>query len=225
MRILIIDDERILTDFLKPSLEDEGYTVDIAEDGKDGYYLAETNGYDLIILDLNLPKESGCDICRKLRADGFDVPILVLSAKTELPDKIGLLNMGADDYMTKPFSFEELLARIQAISRRPKTIEAHETIKIDDIEIDTSNQRVSRNGQDIFLRQKEYNILLYLAKHKNQVVTRATLMEKFWDVHANPLSNTIETHISILRDHLSKAGCENMILTVPKRGYKLVSTK
>ncbi len=198
MRILIAEDDKGIINYLKPSLEGENFIVDAVEDGEKGLYLAQTNDYDLIILDNILPKKEGYKICEEIRKDGKTVPIMMLSVKSEIETKVKLLNAGADDYVTKPFSFEELRARIKALLRRPKKIE-NQILKVDDLVLDKSRQTVARGKKEIYLTGKEFSLLEYLMKNQDTVLSRGMIMEHVWDMNADPFSNTIEMHILNLR--------------------------
>ncbi len=220
MRILIVEDEKDIRDFVAKSLRAESFAVDTAPDGEKGSFLARTNDYDLVILDNIMPKKSGLQVCQEIRADGKTVPILILSVKSETNTKVDLLNAGADDYLTKPFSLDELLARVRALLRRPKQIE-NEVLKIDDLVVDVNRQTVQRAGQDIYLTRKEFALLVYLLKNQGLVLSRGMIMEHVWDMTADPFSNTIESHILSLRRKIDSQGKKKLIHTVPGRGYKI----
>jgi two-component system, OmpR family, response regulator len=220
MRILIVEDDPEISNFLRSSLEAELFSVDIAADGEAGSYLARTNDYDLVILDYALPKKDGREVCSEIRQAAKSMPILMLTVRSELPDKVELLNMGVDDYLTKPFQFDELIARIRALLRRPKQIQSS-ILKVDDLEVDTTKFRVYRNGQEIQLTRKEFQLLEYLLKNQDNVVSRGMIMEHVWDRTGDLFSNTIETHILNLRKKIEIAGKKKLIHTVPGRGYRL----
>jgi two-component system copper resistance phosphate regulon response regulator CusR len=194
--------------------------VDLAEDGEKGSYLAKTNDYDMIILDNMLPKKNGAEVCQEIRATGKNTPIIMLSARGEMGIKVELLNKGADDYMTKPFSLEELLARIRALLRRPHYVSS-EVLTIDDLVMDTKRHTVKRGEKEIYLTRKEFMLLEYLLKHRDSVVSRGMIMEHVWDMNADPFSNTIESHILNVRKKISAKGKKNLIHTLPGVGYKL----
>jgi len=223
MRILIVEDEKDIGDFLKVSLEAEMFTVDLAVDGEKGSYLARTNNYDVIILDNVLPKKTGAEICRELRGAGIAAPIIMLSVQSEPLQKMDLLNMGADDYMAKPFTFGELLARVRAVLRRPQQLQS-EVLQLEDLKMDVSKFQVFRGDKEIYLTRKEFELLEYLMRNRGNVVSRGTLIEHIWDMHADPFSNTIETHILNLRRKIDSTASQKLIQTVPGRGYK-VDTK
>ena len=220
MRILIIEDEKKIIDFLKKSLENECFVVDVAMDGEKGLYLAQTNNYNIIILDNVLPKKTGRQVCEEIRKDGKTVPIIMLSVKGETTTKVELLNAGADDYLTKPFSLEELLARIRALLRRPKQIES-EVLKLDDLTLDTKRHLVKRGKKEVYLTRKEFMLLEYLMKNQGIVLSRGMILEHVWDMNADPFSNTIESHILSLRRKTDFKGTKKLIHTVPGRGYKI----
>lgn len=223
MRILIVEDEQDIREFLKISLEAEMFTVDLAENGEKGSHLARANKYDVIILDDILPKKTGAEICAEIRKNGQTTPIIMLSIKTQATQKIDLLNMGADDYIGKPFTFGELLARIRAVLRRPQQLES-DILEMEDLVLDVARHRVLRNGKEIYLTRKEFELLEYLMRNRGTVVSRGTLIEHIWDMQADPFSNTIETHILNLRKKIDTQPGRKLIQTVPGRGYK-VDTK
>lgn len=222
MRVLVIEDEEKIATFLKSGLESEYFAVDIAEDGEKGSSLAKINDYDIIILDNMLPKKSGGQVCEDIRKTGKTTPIIMLSAVNEMGIKVDLLNKGADDYMTKPFSLEELLARIRALLRRPSVISS-DILEIDDLVMDTKKHTVKRNNKEIYLTRKEYMLLELLLKNEGNVVSRAAIMEHVWDMNADPFSNTIESHILNVRKKISSKGTKELIHTLPGIGYKMQS--
>jgi DNA-binding response OmpR family regulator len=219
MRILVVEDEKKIGAFLKAGLNEKCYSVDLAPDGERGSFLARTTEYDLIILDNILPKMTGLDICKDLRERGKIVPILMLSVRSDTATKVELLNAGADDYLCKPFSLDELLARVNALSRRPPVIES-DVMKIDDLKIDAVNYSVVRGRKRLYLTRKEFMLLAYLLRHRGTVVSRGMILEHVWDMNGDPFSNTIESHISSLRRKVDLPGRKKLIHTVPGRGYK-----
>lgn len=223
MRILIIEDDADLRSVLKSGFESECFVVDMVDDGEQGSYLARTNDYDVILLDYNLPKKNGREVCAEIRQSGKTTPIIMLTVQSEVGMKVDLLNLGADDYVEKPFSFEELLARVRSVLRRPKTIQ-DEVYQIDDLVFDARRHLVTRAGKPIELTRKEFMLLEYLLRNKTEVVTRGMLIEHVWDMHIDPLSNTIDTHILRLRKKLDVGGSHELIHTVPGRGYKIMAT-
>lgn len=218
----MIEDEEGIASFLKAGLESEYFAVDIAEDGERGSYLARTNDYDIIILDNMLPKKNGAEVCDEIRKSGKTTPIIMLSARAELGIKVELLNKGADDYLTKPFSLEELLARIRALLRRPLVITS-EILQTDNLIVDTKQHSIKRGDKEIYLTKKEFMLLELLLKKKGTVVTRGTIMEHVWDMNVDPFSNTIESHILNLRKKIAIKDGRDLISTLPGIGYKIES--
>jgi len=221
MKILITEDNSAIRNVLRMSLEAASFTVDEAENGEDGSFLARTNEYDLVLLDNVLPKKMGKQVCKEIREAGKTMPVLFLSMKNEVNDKVEMLNCGADDYLTKPFSFDELLARMRALLRRP--IQIQETIlKIADIELHQDRNQVFKKGKELYLTRKEFTLLAYLLLNKERVVSRGQLLEHVWDINADPFSNTIEAHILNLRKKLGDTK-KRLIRSVPGRGYKITN--
>jgi len=219
MRILIVEDEKDISRFLKSGLEAESFVVDVAEDGERGSYFARTNDYDVIVLDNLLPKKMGLQVCEEIRKESISTPILMLSVKSETTTKVDLLNAGADDYLTKPFSLDELLARVRALLRRPEKI-VGQIFTIDDLTVDTSKQLVKRTHKEIYLTRKEFALLDYLLRNQGAVVSRGMILEHVWDMHVDPFSNTIEAHITSLRKKVDTKP-KKLIRTVPGRGYRI----
>ncbi|PIT87131.1 MAG: DNA-binding response regulator [Candidatus Magasanikbacteria bacterium CG10_big_fil_rev_8_21_14_0_10_40_10] len=221
MRILLVEDEPEIIDFLKPSLQAECYAVDVVSEGEKASYFGRTGHHDLIILDCMLPKKNGQQICREIRQAGKSMPIIVLSKINDIDNKISLLEAGADDYMVKPFSLEELLSRIKALLRRPHRIN-DEIIQISDVILDTGKNRVTKNSQPVRLTKKEFMLLQYLMINKGAVLSRGKLLEHVWDMNADPFSNTIESHILSLRRKIeNKKTKQKIIFTIPGRGYMI----
>ena len=220
MRALVIDDERGVRETLAENLRARSFAVDTAEDGTEGSYMARTNVYDLIILDNMLPEKNGLTVCEEIRRTGNMTPILVLSVLSDAWRKVDLLNAGADDYMIKPFSFEELMARIRALLRRPITMEGDILTK-DNLSLDTKQQTAKRGNDSIYLTRKEYMLLEYLMRHRGTVLSRAMIMEHVWDMTTDPFSNTIESHILSLRKKVEHPDRKKLIHTVPGRGYRI----
>lgn len=216
MRILVIEDEHKIGSSIKRGLELEGYAVDLAFDGEDGYDLAISEDYGVIVLDLMLPKMSGIEVCTKLRGEGNHTPILMLTAKGEVADRVNGLNSGADDYLIKPFAFTELVARIKALSRRPKE-NIGTVLKSDDLVLDTVSYSVKQKGKEISLSKKEFSLLEYLMRHKGKVVTKEQIIQSVWDYEADILPNTVEVFIGYLRNKIGKA----VIETIRGFGYKI----
>lgn len=220
MRILIIEDDIHVIDSLRKSLEAECFAVDCSSDGETGSYTARINDYDAVILDLILPKKNGLQVCQDIRNAGKHMPIIIISIKGEPLHKIPILNAGADDYVPKPFSFEELLARLRAVLRRPKTIE-DALLFVGDLSLDRNRQRVMRGEQEIYLTRKEFSLLEYLMRNKGNVVSRGMIMEHVWNSDSDPFSNTIEAHILNLRKKVDVTKERKLIYNVPGRGYKI----
>ena len=217
MRILVVEDEHKIASSLKKGLEQESYAVDLAFTGPDGYDLASSETYDLIILDLMLPEMSGIKICKKLREENNHTPVLMLTAKGQTSDKVEGLNSGADDYLTKPFAFEELLARIKALFRRPQKTTGS-IYNVGDLKLDTITYGVKRGDKKINLSSKEFSLLEYLMRNYNQVVSKDQIIEHVWDYDADILPNTVEVFVGYLRNKLGKP---DLIRTVRGFGYKL----
>jgi DNA-binding response OmpR family regulator len=221
MKILVIEDEKEIRGTLKKNLEAECFAVDTASDGEMGLNMAKKSDYDLIVLDNLLPKKDGMQVCREVRAAGNHTPIVMLSVKSETATKVELLNAGADDYLSKPFSFEELLARVHALFRRPKGI-LNEIITVGDLSLDSSKHSVKRGNKVVYLTRKEFMLLEYLMRNVGSVLSRGMIMEHVWDMNADPFSNTIESHILSLRRKIENKANPSMIRTIPGRGYQLL---
>lgn len=224
MKILVVEDEHKIANSIKKGLEQETYVVDVAFTGDEGFDLASTEEYDVVILDLMLPGMDGLQITSKLRDQQVHTPILLLTAKSQTEDKVTGLNAGADDYLTKPFAFEELLARVRALSRRPKS-GIRSTLEFEDLTLDTLNYQVKRAGKEIQLSSKEYALLEYLMRHPNQVLTKEQIISHIWDYDADVLPNTVEVYIGYLRNKIDKPFSKSatLIQTVRGFGYKLSS--
>ncbi len=219
MRILIIDDNKDIRALLKRGFEAEMFAVDTAENGEIGSYTARTNDYDIIILDNIMPKKTGAEVCKEIRKAGKKTPIILLSVESSPEEKAKLLALGADDYVSKPFSFQELLARVRAILRRPnQTIE--ENLVAGELSLNSRTQVVKLGKRNLYLTRKEYSLLELLLRNSGEVVSRGAIMEHVWDLDGNPFSNTIETHIFNLRKKIER-GKNKMIWNIPGRGYKL----
>ena len=224
MRILVVEDEHKIANSVRKGLEQESYAVDVAYDGEYGYDLAATEDYDVVVLDLLLPKLDGLEICQKLRQENVHTPILILTAKGQLGDKVEGLNAGADDYLVKPFAFAELLARIRALTRRPK--DALSTIlTAKDLSLDTLNFQIKRGKREIKLSKTEFALLEYLLKNKGKVLTKDQIISHVWDYDANVLPNTVEVYIGYLRNKVDRPfkNKGSLIKTVRGFGYQLGS--
>jgi len=221
MRILVVEDDRAIASVLERSLKEESYAVDVAGDGIEGEWLAMENVYDCIILDVMLPRKDGFAVLSTIRSSGVTAPVLMLTAKDQTHNKVHGLDIGADDYLTKPFSLDELFARVRALLRR-KTNEYIGTIlEIGHLRIDPSRREVTRAGQRIDLTTKEYSLLEYLARNVGTVVTRNQLSEHVWDMNFEPNSNVVDVYIGYLRSKIDKGFDDAMIKTVRGHGYML----
>lgn len=222
MRILVIEDEHRIANSIKKGLEQERYAVDVAYTGTDGFDLASTEDYDGIILDILLPEMNGIEICKELRKNKIHIPILMLTAKGQTEDKVEGLDAGADDYMTKPFSFDELLARVRALTRRRGTI-LNNVLSVEDLSLDTKQYVVKRSTDNIKLSSKEFSLLEYLISHKNTIVTKDQIISHVWNYDADILPNTIEVYIKNLRNKIDKpfTNKKPLINTVRGFGYKV----
>lgn len=222
MRLLLVEDDTKLADMLARSLREQGYAVDVSSDGTDAVYQASVNEYDALILDVNLPKQSGLEVSRTLRTKGRAMPILMLTARDALTDRVTGLDAGADDYLVKPFELDELYARLRALLRRLPAL-LPSTLTVDDLVIDTRGQEVSRAGQSIPLTTKEYVMLEYLARNAGRVIGRAELCEHVWDANHDPFSNAIEVYINRLRKKVDGGDGVPLIHTRRGAGYLLSS--
>ena len=220
MRILVIEDEKKIADFVRRGLKEEGYAVDIAYDGEQGYFLAKTNDYDVILLDLMLPKIDGITLCKRLKEESVASPVIMLTAKDTVKDKVRGLDSGADDYLTKPFDFEELLARIRAILRK-KDSGAATKLQVEDLTLDLVTHRVTRAGREIELTAKEYALLEYLMRNAGTVVTRTMISEHVWDIDFDSFTNVIDVYINYLRNKIDTGYKKKLIHTIRGRGYVL----
>lgn len=218
MKILIIEDDRTVSEFLKNNLVNDSYLVDVSDNGADGSYKARVHHYDLIIIDYSLPHKDGLTVCSEIRAAGSNSVILFLSATLDFKNKVKCLEAGADDYMTKPFAFEELRARIRALMRRSKKAE-NNVIIAGNLALDVKKQTVRQDKLFVHLTKTEYNLLEYLMVNKGMVLSRGMIMEHVWSAHSDPFSNTIEAHIANLRKKLSNKGSSELIRNIAGRGY------
>lgn len=224
MRILLVEDDLRVASFIRRGLREEHYVVDLAEDGEKAIFLAQASQYDLIILDLLLPKRDGMDVLRTLRGAGLTLPVLILTAKDKPKEKIDGLNTGADDYLTKPFGFDELLARIRALLRRPSELKPT-VLHAGDLELDTLRHRARRGGHDLELTNREYALLEFFMRHADRVVTRTMLSEHVWEHDFDTFSNVIDVHIARLRKKIDDSFSEKLLQTVRGRGYVLALPK
>lgn len=220
MRILIVEDDKKVAAFLQKGLREEQYAVDVCRNGEDAVYEAQVNPYDVIILDIMLPGKDGFTICRELRENNVLTPILMLTAKDSLEDKIIGLSEGADDYLTKPFSFEELLARIRALLRRNQDYKTG-LLKVADLELDPLRRTVQRGGTPITLSGKEYAFLEYLLRNKGIILSHSKIIDHVWDRNYDGTSNLINVYINHLREKIDKDAEVKLIKTVRGQGYKI----
>jgi heavy metal response regulator len=224
MRILIVEDERKVALFVKKGFQAESYSVDIAADGAQGLHLALNNDYDAIILDVMLPKMNGLEVLRELRANKDTTPVLILSVKADVENRIQGLNLGADDYLPKPFSFSEVLARVRAIMRRASTDAQGTILSIADLRVDLVARTVERSGQLIMLTNKEFEVLEYLLRNKRRVLSRIILTEHIWDMHFDSETNIVDVVINRLRRKLDDHFSPKLIHTVRGVGYVVKET-
>ncbi len=220
MKILIIEDDRQTAETIRDVMKDY-YAVDVAYTGEDGEYQASVNEYDVIVLDVVLPDIDGVEVCKRIRENEIKTPILMLTGKTETKDKVTALDSGADDYLTKPFKFAELLARIRALMRRaPSTLDSN-TLSVGNLSLDIGTNMVKRNDKTIPLRRKEFGLLEYLMRNRGRVLTRSMILEHVWDSDTDPITNTVDVHINYLRDKIDKPFTDQLIKTVHGLGYKI----
>jgi two-component system OmpR family response regulator len=222
VRILVVEDDPKTARFLKQGLEEEGHAVDVGADGDEGSFLGHLNPYDLILLDIQLPKRNGLQLATELRREGVETPILVLTGRDSTPDVVRGLNAGADDYLTKPFDFDELLARVNALTRR-RSGPVSGVLRFGDLEVDRLKRRVRRGTRLIDLSPREFRLLEFFLLHPEQVVTRVQLLEKVWDMSFDPETNVVDAHISNLRKKLEDQGEPRLIQTIRGAGYALRS--
>ncbi|MFN3134537.1 MAG: heavy metal response regulator transcription factor [Candidatus Kryptonium sp.] len=220
MKILLIEDEKKVASFIKRGLEEEFFTVDVAYDGEKGEFMALTSEYDLIILDILLPKKNGLDVLKSLRANKINTPILILTAKGSIEDKVEGLNLGADDYLTKPFAFAELLARVRTLLRRSSS-EKSNIIKVADLELDIVKHTVKRGDKIIDLTAREFALLEYMIRNKGRVLTRTMIAEHIWDYHFDTGSNIIDVYIRRLRKKIDEGFSKKLIHTIRGVGYTI----
>jgi DNA-binding response OmpR family regulator len=223
MRALVIEDDPKLSRLLRTGLSEQGFTVDVARDGEEGLALASTEPYDAVVLDLMIPKVEGTRVLRELRAAGRDVPVLILTARDGAESKVAGLDAGADDYMTKPFTFAELAARLRALIRRTHRV-ADSVIRVGDLEVDTGARRVRRGGRTIELRAKEYALLELLALRAGHVVTRSQILDHIYAHDSETLSNVVDVHLCRLRSMIDREPARPLIRTIRGQGYVLEAT-
>lgn len=220
MRVLLVEDEKKVAEFIRRGLKEEGYAVDVTRDGDEGLAMARETDYDLIILDIMLPGRDGFCVCEHVRSLGIETPILMLTARDDVKDKVRGLDAGADDYLTKPFAFEELLARIRALVRK-RYRQAHTRLKVADLVLDRVSHRVTRGDREIELTPKEFALLEYLMMNAGSVVTRTMIAEHVWNLDFDTFTNVIDVYISYLRRKIDKDHDKKLIHTIKGRGYML----
>jgi two-component system OmpR family response regulator len=218
MKILVVEDDRTVGQYVKRGLEEQRYHADLVEDGMEGLRLASGGRYDLIVLDLRLPEMNGLEVLRTLRDRGNTTPVLVLTAQDAVDFKVQALRSGADDYVTKPFAFEELLARVEALGRRPKEIRSP-VLRVGDLELDGETREVRRAGEPIELTPKEYTVLEYLMRHAGRVMSRTLITEYAWDYHFDPGTNIVDVVINRLRKKVDTGHAQKLVHTVRGVGY------
>jgi two-component system OmpR family response regulator len=221
MRILVIEDDLEAAAYVVKGLRESGHIVDHAADGEEGLTLALSGSFDVLIVDRMLPKRDGLSVVATLRMEGIRIPVLFLSALGEVDDRIMGLKAGGDDYLTKPYAFAELLARIEVLVRRANPDQVRTKLQVGDLEVDLLARKVSRAGQDIDLQPREFRLLEYLMKHAGQVVTRTMLLENVWEYHFDPQTNVIDVHISRLRAKIDKSFGQPLLHTIRGAGYSL----
>ena len=222
MRILVVEDDLKAARFLKQGLEEEGHSVDVAVDGQEGAQYGHVNPYDLIVLDLQLPRKDGLELSRELRREGVETPILMLTGRDSTADVVRGFDAGADDYLTKPFAFDELLARVRALTRR-RTTGVAGTLRYQDLELDRLDGVASRGGRRLDRSPREFRLLEYFLLHPEEIVTRTMLLQKVWHMSFDPETNVVEAHLSNLRRKLEEGGRPRLIQTVRGAGYTLRS--
>ncbi|MEP3233387.1 MAG: response regulator transcription factor [Hyphomicrobiales bacterium] len=226
MRILLIEDDTEAASYLTKALNEAGHVVELAADGEEGYFLASGSDYDVLVVDRMLPKRDGLSVIASLRAEDNQTPVLILSALGQVDDRVEGLRAGGDDYLTKPYAFSELLARIEVLAKRRGGVnEQSTTLKVADLELDRLAHSVHRSDTEIVLQPREFRLLEFLMKNAGQVVTRTMLLENVWDYHFDPQTNVIDVHISRLRSKIDKGFDEPLVHTMRGAGYVLKSAK
>lgn len=221
MKILVIEDDRDAADYLEKALGEAGHTAHVARDGETGFAMAESGGYDVLVVDRMLPRRDGLSVIAGLRERGDDTPVLILSALAQVDDRVTGLRAGGDDYLTKPYAFSELLARVEVLKRRGGQKDVETVYRVADLELDRLSHMVRRAGRDIVLQPREFRLLEYLMRHAGRVVTRTMLLENVWDYHFDPQTNVIDVHVSRLRSKIEKGFDSPILHTVRGAGYML----
>ncbi len=223
MKILIIEDDREAADYLEKAFTEAGHTAHVAGDGETGFALADSGEYDVMVVDRMLPRRDGLSVIAALRSRGNTTPVLILSALGEVDDRVTGLRAGGDDYLTKPYAFSELLARVEVLNRRAGVKESETVYRSGDLELDRLSHSVKRAGKEIVLQPREFRLLEYLMRHAGQVVTRTMLLENVWDYHFDPQTNVIDVHVSRLRGKIEKGFEKPILHTIRGAGYMLKS--
>lgn len=221
MRILIIEDDREAADYLVKALREAGHNPEHADNGEDGLELARSNQWDVLVVDRMLPRRDGLSVIETLRASGNETPVLILSALSQVDDRVTGLRAGGDDYLSKPYAFSELLARVEVLGRRKATTQVETKLQVGDLVLDRLAHKVTREGKEIVLQPREFRLLEYLMKHAGQVVTRTMLLENVWDYHFDPQTNVIDVHISRLRSKIDKGFEYALLHTIRGAGYSI----
>ncbi|MGF1462054.1 MAG: winged helix-turn-helix domain-containing protein [Maricaulaceae bacterium] len=221
MRVLVVEDDAVAARYMQKGLSESGHVVDLAHDGDAGLEMARASEYDVLVVDRMMPKRDGLDMIRLLRAEDVRTPVLVLSALGEVDHRVDGLKAGGDDYLTKPYAFAELLARVEALARRRDPEAVKTKLVVGDLEMDLLARTVTRGGEAVLLQPREFRLLEFLMKHEGQVVTRTMLLEKVWDYHFDPQTNVIDVHISRLRSKIDKDFDKALLHTVRGAGYRL----
>jgi len=220
VKVLLVEDNKQTAATIREVMKDH-YAVDVAYTGEDGEYQAQVNDYDLIILDLMLPDIDGVTVCKKIRESGIKTPVLILTGKSQVQDKVEALDSGADDYLVKPFSFLELLARVRALLRRDPNSLVSNKLSVGDLTLDVTANTVEYKGEKVYLRRKCFKLLEYLMRNKGRVVTRSMILDHVWESSIDPVTNTVDVHIKSLRDKIGKYCQDSFIKTVHGLGYKM----
>lgn len=221
MKILLIEDDREAANYLVQALDEAGHVTHHAADGETGYAMASGMDYDVLVIDRMLPRRDGLSIIESLRAEKDQTPVLILSALGEVDDRVTGLRSGGDDYLTKPYAFTELLARIEVLARRSSPAEAETSFQVGDLTLDRLSRKVERSGETVLLQPREFRLLEYLMKHAGQVVTRTMLLENVWDYHFDPQTNVIDVHMSRLRAKVDKGQASVLLHTIRGAGYMI----
>jgi two-component system OmpR family response regulator len=224
MKVLLVEDNERVSNFVKKGLAEAGHTVDHADNGRDGMFLAASERYDVVVMDRMLPGSiDGLGIIAALRKSGSKIPILILSALSDVDERIRGLQSGGDDYLVKPFAFGELLARIDALVRRSQDNSAETTLVLEDLSVDLLSRKVTRGGKPVSLQPREFKLLEYLLRHANQVVTRTMLLENVWDYRFDPQTNVVDVHVSKLRQKIDAGPHRPLLRTIRNAGYMLTA--